>query len=120
MGYFRLDGSNEVFGFYRQLSRPIKQGRKKLGIVCVLYAKALDGTNYDKWTWVKCARVITNNNTKLLCHLDNKNAGLASFKSLVIHNDKKGLVARGPATVYSIGSIINTCVTSSIYVIMNK
>ena len=109
-----------MFGLYRQIYRPLKQGRKKLVIICVLCAKELDGTNYDQCTWVKCARVITNNNTKLLCHLDNKNAGLASFKSLVIHNDKKGLVARGPATVYSIGSIINTCVTSSIYVIMNK
>ena len=92
VGYFRMGGRHEVFGFYIKLARPFKKSRKKLGIISVLCAKALDGTNYYQWTWVKCARVITNNTTNLLCHLENNNYGAASFKALVSNNNNKYLV----------------------------
>ena len=82
----------------------------KLGIIYVLCAKALDGTNYDQWIWVKCARVITKKTTNLLCHLENNHSGVASFKALVIINNKKESVASGSETVHSIGSSPNTFV----------
>ena len=64
--YLRMVGSHAVFGFYRHFSSPFKQVREKFGIVCVLCAKSLDGTNYDQWTWLKCSWVITNNITNLI------------------------------------------------------
>ena len=118
VGNFRIGGRNAVFGFYRQLDWPFKQGKKNLGIMCVLSAKALDYTNYDKWTWVKCARVITKNTTNLLYHLENKHAGISSVKALVSNKKKKRSMESGPATVHSIGSSPNTCVNSSIAVTM--
>jgi hypothetical protein len=45
--HFRMGGRHAVFGFYCQLVKPLKQGRKKLGIFCVICAKAVDGTNVD-------------------------------------------------------------------------
>ena len=90
--HFRMCGRHAVFGFYRQISRPFKQHMKKLGIICVLCYKALDSTNYDQWTWLKCARVITKNTTNLLCHLENKDSGVASVNALVGNNNKKGSV----------------------------
>ena len=118
--HFRMAERHAVLGFYRQISRPFKQVKKKLVIICVLCVKALDGTNYDQWTWVKCAKVITSNTTNLLCHLENKNAGVSSAKELVINKKKKGSVESGPETVHSIGSSPNTRVTSSITVTMKK
>ena len=115
-----MGGRNAVFDFYRQLSSPFKQGRKKLGIICVLCAKELDDTNYDQWTWVNCARVVTNNTTNLPFHLENKHAGVASVKALVSNKKKKVLVESELATVHSIGSSPNTRVTSSITVTMKK
>ena len=82
-----------------------------MGIISVLCAKALYGINYDQWKWVRCAIVITNNITNLLCHLDKNHAGVASFKALVINNNKKGLAEIGPETVHSIGSSPNNRVT---------
>jgi hypothetical protein len=67
--HFRMGGRHAVFGFYCQLVKPLKQGRKKLGIVCVICVNELEGTDYDQWTWVKSARVFTNNTTNLLRHL---------------------------------------------------
>ena len=69
VGNLRMGGRHVVFGFYRQLARPSKQGSKKLEIICVLCDKALDGKHYDQWKWVKCARVITKNTTNMICHL---------------------------------------------------
>ena len=69
VGYFIVSGRHAVFGFYRNIARPFKQGRNKLGNIFVLFAKVLDGTKYDQCIWVKCARVITNNTTNLICHL---------------------------------------------------
>ena len=66
MGNFRVGGRHTVSGFYIQLVRPFKQERKKLDIICVLCAKVLYGTNYDQWTWMNCARVITKNTTNLI------------------------------------------------------
>ena len=109
VGYFRMGGRHEVFGFYIKLARPFKKSRKKLGIISVLCAKALDGTNYDQWKWVNCARVITNNTTKLLFHLENNHSDVASVKVLVRNNKKKGLVASVLETVQSFGSSTNTC-----------
>ena len=120
VGHFRMGRRHAAFGFYRHISRPFKQGRKKSGIIFVLCANILDGTNYDQWAWVKCARVITKNTTKLICHLDNIYDGVASVKSLVSNNKKKRLVESGTATVHSIGSSNNTRVTSSITVTMNE
>ena len=91
-----------------------------MGIICVLYDKALDGKNYYQWTWGKCARVITKNTTNLLCHFENKYAGVASVKELVRNNNKKGSVESGLATVQYIGSSPNTCVPSTITVTMKK
>ena len=79
-----------MFVFYRQLARPFKKVRKMLGIICVIYAKSLNGINYDHWTWMKFVRVITNNNTNLLCHLDNNHASVDSFKALVSNKKKEG------------------------------
>ena len=115
-----MGGRHALFGFYRQFARPFKQHRKRLGVICVLCDNALYGTNFDQWTWVKCARVITNNTTNLLFYLVNKHAGVASFKARVRNKKKKGLLESGSAIVHSIGSSPNTCVTSSIPVAMNK
>ena len=60
--HLRIGGRYAVFGFYRQLVRPFKQGRKKLGIICVICDKALDGTNDDQWTWVNFTMFITKKN----------------------------------------------------------
>ena len=109
-----------MFDFYRHLSRSLKQGRKKLGIICVLCAKVLDGTNYDQCTWVKCGRFITNNTTNLLYHLDIKHSCIFSVKSLVSNNKQKELAEILPSTVNSIVSSPNTRVTSSISVTMDK
>ena len=106
--------------FYRQIDRPFKQCRKKLGIICVICDKALDGTNYDHWTWLKCERIINNNTINLICHLEKNNACVASVKEPVINNKKKGLAESGPATVQSIVLSPNTRVTSSIAVTMKK
>ena len=70
MVHFRMCVRHTVFGFYRHLARPFKHDSKKLGIICVICEKALDDTNYGQCTKVKCARVITNNTTYLLCHLE--------------------------------------------------
>ena len=120
VGNLRMGGRHVVFGFYRQLARPFKQGSKKLGIICVLCDKALDGTDYDQGTWVKYARDITNNTTNLLFHLENKHASVASVKALVSNNKKKGSVESGPSTVHSIESSTNTSVTLSIAITINK
>ena len=69
VGNFSKGGRRVVFGFYRQFEKPFKKGRKKLGIICVLCSKALYGTTYYYWTWVKCEIFITNNITNLLFHL---------------------------------------------------
>ena len=47
VGNLRMVGRHAVFVFYRYISRPFKQVRKKLVIICVLCAKSMDGTNYD-------------------------------------------------------------------------
>ena len=91
-----------MFVFYRQLARKFKKVRKMLGIICVIYAKSLNGINYDHWTWMKFVRVITNNNTNLLCHLDNKHVGVASVKALASNKKKEGSVESGPETVHLI------------------
>ena len=91
-----------------------------MGIICVLCDKALDGTNYNQWTWVNCARVITKITTNLLYHLENKHAGVASVKALVSNNKKKGSMASGPTTVQYIGSSPNKCVPSSATFTMKK
>ena len=109
-----------MFVFYKQLARPFKQGRKKLGIIFFLCAKALDGTNYDQRKLMNCARLITKNTTNLICHLENKHSGVASAKELLSKNNKKGLVSIGTATLYYIGPSPNTRVPSSISVTMNK
>ena len=109
-----------MFDFYTQLFRTFNKCRKKLGIICVLCAKELDDTNYDQWTWVNCARVVTNNTTNLPFHLENKHAGVASVKEMVSNNNKKCSLESGPATIHSIGSSPNTCATFSIFVTMNK
>ena len=113
-------GRHVVVGFYRQIHGPFKQGRKKLVIICVLCAKSLDGTNYYRWTWVKCERVLINNNNNLLFRLDNHHAGVASFKALVINKNKKCSLEIVPETVHSIDSSPNTRVASSITVAMKK
>ena len=92
MVHFRMCVRHTVFGFYRQISRPFKKHRKKLVIIYVLCYKALDSTNYYQWTWLKCARVITNNTTNLLWHLDNKDSGVASVEAMVSNNNNKGSV----------------------------
>jgi hypothetical protein len=96
--HFRMGGRHAVFGLYHQLVKPLKQGRKKLGIICVLCVKALGGTNFEWWTWVKCARVSTNSTTNLLSHLEKKHAKLASVKALVSKKNKKGSVGSGKYT----------------------
>ena len=120
MRHLSMGGRYAVFGFYRQLTRPFKKYREKLRIIYVLCSKSLYSTNYYHWTWVKCASFITNNNTNLLWHLDNKHSGVASVKTLVSNKKKKSLMESVPATVQSIGSIPNTHVTLSIYATMNK
>ena len=115
-----MSGRHTVFGFYRQLAKPFNQGKKKLGIICVLSAKSLYGPNYDQWTWVKCARFIANNNTNLLFRLDKTNYGEANVMTLVSNNKKKRLIASGPANVHFIGSSTDTPVPLSIDVTMNK
>ena len=91
-----------------------------MSIICVICAKVLNGTNYDHLAWVKCERVITNNTTNLLFHLENKHAGVASVKALVSNNKKKGSVESGPSTVHSIESSTNTSVTLSIAITIKK
>jgi hypothetical protein len=116
--HFRMGGRHQVFGFYRQLVKPFKAGRKNLGIICVLCVKALDGTDFDQWTWVKSARVFTNNTTNLLSHLEKQHADEPSVKDLMLSKKKKkGSVEGTPATVSSRGS---TRVPSSIAVTMKK
>ena len=46
VGHLRMGGRHTVFDFYTQLVRTFNKCRKKLGIICVLCAMALDGTNY--------------------------------------------------------------------------
>ena len=92
---FRMGGRHSVLGFYRQLARPFKQIRKKLVIICVPCANALDGTNCDQCTWMMCARFITKNTTNLLFHLENKHSNVAIVKVLVSNNKNKGSVASG-------------------------
>ena len=118
--HFSMVESHAVFGFFRQLSRSFKKCRDKLGIMCVLFSKSLYGTNYHQCTWVKCARVITNKNNHLICHLEKKHYGVSSVKALLSNKKKKGMMASVPATVQSIGSSPNTRVPSSISVTMNK
>ena len=48
VGHFRMGRRYAVIGFYIQFSRRSKQGGKKLVIIYVLCAKALDGTSYDQ------------------------------------------------------------------------
>ena len=120
VGNFWMGGRHAVFGFYRQLARPFKQVREKLGIIYILCDKALDGTNYYQWRWVNCERVITIKTTNLLCHLENKHTGVSVVKALVIKNKNKGLVESGPATVHYIGSSPNTFVDLSIAFTMKK
>ena len=86
--HFRMGGRHAVFVLYRQLARTFKQVNKKLGIICVLCTKALDGTNYYQWTWVKCENFTTENTTNLPCHLENKHAGVSSVKALVSNKNK--------------------------------
>jgi hypothetical protein len=66
---FRMGGRHAVLGFYHQLVKPLKQGNKKLGIVCVLCANLLEVTYYDQLTWVKCMRESTNNTINLIIYL---------------------------------------------------
>ena len=120
VGNFSMVGRYAVFGFYRQLVRPFKQGNKKLVIICFLCAKALDCTNYGQWTWVKCTRVITNNITSLICNLENNHSGVSSVKALVINKKNKWSEASRSATIHSIRSSPSTCVPSSIAFTMNK
>jgi hypothetical protein len=117
--HFRIGGRHAVFRFYSQLVKPLKQGRNKLGILCVLCFKALDGTNFDQWTWVKCARVSKNNTTNFLRHFEKKHADVAIVKALLIKK-KKGSVGGTPAIVSSRGSTSVTRVTSSIAVTTKK
>ena len=91
-----------------------------MGIVCVICTNVLYGTNYNQWTWVNCARVITKITTNLLYHLENKHAGVASVKALVSNNKNKSLVVSVPETEHSIGSIPNTRVPLYISVTMKK
>ena len=69
---------------------------------------------------MKRARVITNNTTNLLCHLENKHYGVASVKALVSNKKNKGSVETVPETVHTIGSSTNTRVTSAINIAMKK
>jgi hypothetical protein len=115
--HFRMGGRHAVFGFYLQLVKPLKQSRKKLGIVGILCVKALERTSYDQWTWVKCVRVSTNNNTNLLSHLEKKHAGVASGNELVSKKNKKGSLGGTPTTISSHAS---TRVPSSIAVTMKN
>ena len=103
VGHFRMDGRHGVFGFYIHIARPFKQVSNKLGIIFFLCAKALDGTNYYQWTWVKCERVVTNKNTNMIFHLESNHSGLSSFKTPVSNRKKKGSVSSGPSTLHSIG-----------------
>jgi hypothetical protein len=114
--HFRMGGRHAVFGFYRQLVKPLKQGRKKLGIVCVC-VKALEGTNYDQWTWLKCVRVFTNNTNNLLSHVEKKHTDVVSVMELVSKKKKNGSVGGKPIIV---SPRVLTRVTSSIAATMKK
>ena len=69
---------------------------------------------------MKCARVVTNTVTNLLCYLENKHTGVASVKALVSNKNKNVSVASGPETVHSIESISNTYFPLSTTVTMKK
>jgi hypothetical protein len=103
---------------FLDLVKPLKQGRKRLGIFCVLRGKALKGADYDQWTWVSSVRVFTNNTTNFLSHLEKKHADIASVKELVSKKmKKKGSVGGEPTTVSPHAS---TRVPSSIAVTTKK
>jgi hypothetical protein len=44
--HFKMGGRHAIFGFFRHLRKPIKQGKNKLGIFCSLCVQALEGTGY--------------------------------------------------------------------------
>jgi hypothetical protein len=81
--HFRMGGRHAVFAFYPQLVKPLKQGRKKLGIVCVLCFNTLEGTEYYQWRWVKSNGMFTNNTINLFRHLEKNHVDIASVNELL-------------------------------------